>query len=119
MRKCPYVRNEDLLFAYRKKALQNLQHLTGAHLPKLAFILARSALPFEELVLKNALSDSISRRSNHYEIGSLLPSLARSRFRNFEAIEQLCTNYALSLSKDVTKSLANPSFLKIFLERLI
>lgn len=85
----------------------------------MAFILSRSQFPFEEMILKYAVTDSIVRRSNHFEIGSLLPSLARSRFREFKTIEDLCVNYALSLSKDVSKSLTQPKFLKIFLERLI
>ena len=65
---------------YRQKATLHLHHVTGAHLPKMAFILARSAIPFEELILRNSVSESIVTRSNHYEIGSLLPSLARSRY---------------------------------------
>jgi hypothetical protein len=48
-----------------------------------------------------------------------VPSLARSRFRNFEIIDKMCEDFVVSASKDVSKSFSQPQFLKIFLERLI
>ena len=59
------------------------------------------------------------RRLNPYEVGSLVPSLARSRFQDYEILDPLCRDYALGISKDVSKTLHEPKYLKIFLERLI
>lgn len=70
----------------------------------MAFILSRSQFPFEEIILRDVLHDGIIRRSSNYEIGSLVPSLARSRFRNFEIIDKMCEDYVVSASKDVSKS---------------
>jgi hypothetical protein len=104
MRKCPFSRNEDLMLHYKNKVKQNLSSLSGAHIPKMAFILSRSQFPFEEIILRDVLHDGIIRRSSNYEIGSLVPSLARSRFRNFEIIDKMCEDYVVSASKDVSKS---------------
>lgn len=106
MRKCPFSRNEDLMFHYKNKVRENLSKLSGAHLPKMAFILSRSQFPFEEIILRDVLHEGIIRRSSNYEIGSLIPSLARSRFRNFEIIDKMCEDYVVSASKDVSKSLS-------------
>lgn len=107
------------MLLYKNKVKQNLQSLSSAHIPKMAFILSRSQFPFEEIIFRDVLHDGIIRRSSNYEIGSLVPSLARSRFRNFVIIDKMCEDYVVSASKDVSKSFSQPQFLKIFLERLI
>ena len=53
MCKCPFHRNEDLMFAYRKQIQLRISHLTGAILPKMTFILSRSQFPFEEIIYRD------------------------------------------------------------------
>ena len=93
--------------------------MTGAHIPKMAYVLSRSQFPFEELMFRDVLATGLVRRSNNYEIGSIVPSLARSRYRDYDVISGMCETYALSVSRDVSKHFSEPQFLKIFLERLI
>jgi hypothetical protein len=119
MRKCPFSRNEDLMAIYRAKLAQNVAALTGAHYAKMAFVISRSQFPFEELIYRQALVGGFIRRSNSYELGSLIPSLARSRFRDFDLLGDMCKEYVVAASTDVSKHLENPRYLKIFLERLI
>jgi hypothetical protein len=105
MRKCPSARNEDLMFTYRERLSQNLNQLTGALIPKMAYVLSRSQFPFEEIIFRDVFAAGLIRRSNNYEIGSIVPSLARSGYRNFDVISQMCNDYALSASRDVSKHL--------------
>jgi hypothetical protein len=56
----------------------------------MAFVISRSQFPFEELIFRDVLASGFIRRSTNYEIGSLIPSLARSRFRNFDVINEMC-----------------------------
>lgn len=53
LRKCPFFRNEIVLFKYRTKLQKNLSHLTGSQLPKMAFILSRAQVPFEEILFRD------------------------------------------------------------------
>lgn len=71
----------------------------------MTYVLSRSQFPFEELVFRDVLATGLIRRSNNYEIGSIIPSLARSRFRNFDVISQMCNDYVLAASRDVSKHL--------------
>jgi len=53
MRKCPFFRNEVLMFRYRQKVQNDLSHLTGSQLPKMSFILSRSNVPFPEILMRD------------------------------------------------------------------
>lgn len=55
------------------------------------------------MIYRNVLGAGVIRRSNHYEIGSLIPSLARARFRNFDVISDLVSSYVVFASRDVEK----------------
>ena len=55
VRKCPKARNEELLFQYRQKVIALKEQITGAHLPKLCFILSRSQFHFEEILYRDLI----------------------------------------------------------------
>jgi len=57
---------------------------------------------------------------NHHEIGSVIPSLARAKFQHWEVLHPMCRDYVIHLSRDLESlTVAQPKFIKIFLERLI
>ena len=62
---------------------------------------------------------SMAKRHTSFEIGSIIPSLAKGRFRQYDVLEALCRDFSLSLSEDVSKGLFEPKYLKVLLERLI
>ena len=145
MRKSPMFRNETLMFHYRLKLQQNVSHLTGSQLPKMAFILSRSQVPFEEILFRDIFvprekestqeadlgaevegpqytRQRISltyRPMSFQEIGSLVPSLARAKYQAYEVIHPMCRDYIIQLSRDSGLNLAQPKYIKLFLERLL
>lgn len=52
-------------------------------------------------------------------MGSLLPSLARSRFSSYQVLDPICRDYAVALSTDIYNNIENPKYLKFLLEKLI
>lgn len=53
IKKNTYKRNEDVLYLYRKKVHQNLNHITSGHLQKVLFIISRSSFPFQEILYRD------------------------------------------------------------------
>jgi hypothetical protein len=66
-----------------------------------------------------AVLNRSQKRHTSFEIGSIIPSLAKSRFNQYNVLEALTRDFATSLSQNVSQSLFEPKYLKIFLERLI
>jgi DUF438 domain-containing protein len=52
-----------------------------------------------------------------YEIGSLIPSLAKSRYYNDEVVGKLCHELVSKFKADI--STVEPFFVKIFMEKLM
>lgn len=51
------------------------------------------------------------------DIGSIIPSLAKARYNNNQAIDKLCTDLLQFFKDDF--NLLNPTYLKMAVERLI
>ena len=61
----------------------------------------------------------IQVKLTHSQIGSLIPSLARSRFSAYGTLDPLCRDFVVALSTDIYKNINDPRYLKFLLEKLI
>ena len=115
-------RSEDLLYHYRHKLHDQLSHITVSHLQKVLFILSRSPFPFSERYISELLFTEPNTPRNisklrTFEIGSIIPSLAKSRFNNTLLLDYLGKELISKFKDDY--QLLQPHFLKVLVERVM
>lgn len=78
--------------------VKNLDHISRAYYKGVAFILSRTSFPFQEMIYNKIFfyRDGTLKPLNtlkNYEIGSILPSLSKSRYVNHILVHELCKIY--------------------------
>jgi hypothetical protein len=93
-----------------------------SHLQKVLFILSRSPFPFSEIYFNNLLFTEPNTPRNisklrSFEIGSIIPSIAKTRYNNTMLLDYLGRELIGKFKDDY--QLLEPSYLKVLIERIM